>query len=149
MHWILRHTLIYALVSISVNVFSASAFSARLENDIDETLEYRGSQQQQQQEEHKRQQWPILIQRGICGTEEPSDALKEAHRILSSTEARFAAGLDGHANRTAEESMPRIQVDTWFHIVSTDDKVDLVTNQMIASQVCIRFHHCNSLSIIS
>lgn len=129
MHRILRHTLIIAIVSTTVFTGSVSASARRTrENEVDRI-------QNSNSEDVQQRQW--LPQRGVCGTEEPSSQLKDAHKRLSLTEYRHAedGSVDGNASRATAESLPRIYVDTWFHVVSTSEQVDLVTNSMIASQV--------------
>jgi hypothetical protein len=124
---LLRHTLILAIVSI---VSSTSAFWTENNNNNNITT-------------GQRQEWSSYFQQrqaGACGTEEPSAVLRDAHKRLSSTEYRQVAVSDGDgssnaSNRATVDSLPRIQVDTWFHVVSTSDQVDLVTNAMIAAQV--------------
>lgn len=129
MHRILRHTLIFAIVSATVFTGPVSASAQRTgENEADPI-------QNSNSEDVQQHQW--LPQRGVCGTEEPSPQLKDAHERLSQTEYRHAeyGSVDSNASRATAESLPRIYVDTWFHVVSTSDQVDLVTNAMIASQV--------------
>jgi hypothetical protein len=133
MHRILRHTLILAIVSITVFTGSASASTPRTRGNGLDTIQNSNSEDVQQR------QW--LPQRGVCGTEEPSSQLKDAHKRLSLTEYRHAGGsVDSNASRTTAKSLPRIHVDTWFHVVSTSEQVDLVTNLMIASQVCLAIY---------
>ncbi|KAH8691096.1 hypothetical protein BGW36DRAFT_305009 [Talaromyces proteolyticus] len=62
----------------------------------------------------------------ICGTNAPSAALKDAHQRFSSSLQRVMT--------ESPESLPTIEIETWFHVVSTSDQVNLVTNEMIASQ---------------
>ena len=72
----------------------------------------------------------VFVRDGICGTETPSAALKDAHKRLASTkDSQRVANTDGKPKN--------IEVKTYFHVVSTKDQVDLVTNEMIASQVCL------------
>lgn len=72
----------------------------------------------------------VFVRDGICGTETPSAALKDAHKRLASTkDSQRVANTDGKPKN--------IEVETYFHVVSTKDQVDLVTNEMIASQVCL------------
>lgn len=127
---ILRHTLIFAIVSTTVFTGSVSASVQRTGGVEIDTIQNSNSENVQQR------QW--LPQRGVCGTEEPSSQLKDAHKRLFLTEYRHAeeGGVDSNASRATAESLPRIYVDTWFHVVSTSDQVGLVTNSMIASQVC-------------
>lgn len=128
MHWIHRHTLILAIVSTTVFTGQVSASAQRTgQNEVD-TIQDSNSEDIQQRQWHP--------QRGICGTEEPSSQLKDAHKRLSLTEYRHAEGgsVDSTASRATAESLPRIYVDTWFHIISTSDQVNMVTNSMIASQ---------------
>lgn len=130
MHRILRHTLILAIVSTTVFTGPVSAFTQRTAEKELDTIQNSDSGDIQQRQR--------LPQRGVCGTEEPSSQLKDAHKRLSLTEYRHAEGgsVDSNASRATSESLPRINVDTWFHVVSTSDQVNLVTNLMIASQVC-------------
>ncbi|CRG86703.1 Meiotically up-regulated gene 89 protein [Talaromyces islandicus] len=71
----------------------------------------------------------VFVRDGICGTETPSTALKDAHKRLASTKdsQRVANTDDGKKPKN-------IEVETYFHVVSTTDNVNLVTNEMIASQ---------------
>ncbi|OKL57173.1 Extracellular metalloprotease [Talaromyces atroroseus] len=120
---LLRHTLILAVVSIASSV---SAFWTENDNNTN----------------NQPQQWSSYFQQrqaGACGTGEPSPALRDAHKRLSSTEYRQVVVGDGDSSSNASsrppvDSLPRIQVDTWFHVVSTSDQADLVTNAMIADQ---------------
>lgn len=143
MHWTLRHTLILAIVSITVFTGSVSASVQQTrENQVDTT-------QNSNSKDVQRRQW--LPQRGVCGTEEPSSRLRNAHKRLSLTEYRHAEGVsvDSNASRAAAESLPRISIDTWFHVISTDEQVGLVTNLMIASQVCWTIYTgCKSFTLI-
>lgn len=75
-----------------------------------------------------------LYPRGLCGTSEPGPALKRAHQRLSSMETQARIGVAGSL-----ESLAPIEVDTWFHIVSTKDQADLVTNEMVTAQVSLSF----------
>lgn len=86
-------------------------------------------EQQQQQQQQGRQ---AFVRDGICGTETPSAALKDAHKRLAFTDTQRVAN---------EDAKPKnIEVETYFHVVSTKDQVDLVTNEMIASQVHTYIH---------
>jgi hypothetical protein len=70
--------------------------------------------------------------RGLCGTAAPSDLLRAEHKRLSSVDAQRVKGDNGSG-----EILSSIEIDTWFHIVGTTDRVDLVTDDMIISQVSI------------
>lgn len=70
--------------------------------------------------------------RGFCGTGPPSDLLRAEHKRLSSVDTQRVKGDDG-----SNDALSPIQIDTWFHIVSTNDQMDLVTDDMIMSQVSI------------
>lgn len=67
----------------------------------------------------------------FCGTGAPSEVLRAEHKRLSSVDVRRVK--DDESGETSSQ----IQIDTWFHIVSSNDKVDLVTDNMIMSQVSI------------
>lgn len=80
--------------------------------------------------QHQQQEREVIVRNGICGTETPSPALKDAHRRLATTDSQRVANTNGDNNKPKN-----IEVETYFHIVSTNDQVNLVTNEMIASQV--------------
>jgi hypothetical protein len=62
-----------------------------------------------------------------CGSSTPSEALKTTYTNLST-----AGGFDGL--RLSDSVIP---VDTWFHVVSSNVSLDLVTDDMIESQVSL------------
>ncbi|EED15099.1 metalloprotease MEP1 [Talaromyces stipitatus ATCC 10500] len=127
MQRILRHTLIFAIVSITSFTAPVSAFTHNTRESSSRSSNLNSEKVQQRQ--------LASSQRGVCGTEEPTTQLKDAHKRLSLREYRHAEGsIDGNASRATADSLPRIEVDTWFHVVSTSEKVGLVTNTMIASQ---------------
>jgi hypothetical protein len=65
----------------------------------------------------------------LCGTGSPSKELTEEHRRLAtSSSQRVIANANGQPS-------PPIEIETWFHIVSTRNQADLVTEEMIAVQV--------------
>lgn len=78
--------------------------------------------------------------RGFCGTGPPSELLKAEHKRLSSVDTQRVKGDDG-----SSDVLSPIQIDTWFHIVSTNDKMDFVTDDMIMSQVSI---DCSSIIML-
>lgn len=84
------------------------------------------TREQQQQQEGRQ----VFVRDGICGTETPSPALKDAHKRLAFTDTQRVANANGE-----DDKPKKIEVETYFHVVSTKDQVDLVTNEMIASQV--------------
>lgn len=69
---------------------------------------------------------------GFCGTSVPGDSLKAEHRRLSLMEAE--AAVDGSGSR---ETLTPIEIDTRFHIVSSEAQADLVTDEMIMAQVSL------------
>jgi hypothetical protein len=72
----------------------------------------------------------VFVRDGSCGTESPSPALKDAHKRLAFTDSQRVATTSGEYGKPKN-----IEVETYFHVVSTNDQVNLVTNEMIASQV--------------
>ena len=65
-----------------------------------------------------------------CGTEDPPTALLETAKSMVNEEAKVAA--------------QSIEIDTYFHLVTTEAKEGLVTDQMLADQVCCELqlaHH--------
>jgi hypothetical protein len=72
--------------------------------------------------------------RDFCGTDYPSKDLRDEHKRLSAGNARRVK-VDGNV-----EQSPPIQIETWFHIISTINQANLVTDEMILSQVSTNNH---------
>lgn len=140
MHWALRHTLIFTIISLSVLTLSNSFSAKPTARDNLQTTQ----NDQNSEPEHLERRRSFTSSRGVCGTADPSPELRDVHKRLSQTEYRQFAAIDGsgiNTSRTTSELRPaRIEVETWFHVISTNEKVNLVTNMMIASQVRFAFH---------
>ncbi|GAD97344.1 metalloprotease MEP1 [Paecilomyces variotii No. 5] len=73
----------------------------------------------------------VTLNRGrYCGTSDPGAAFKALQRQLGSIESQ--ARMSGTGNL---ESLAPIEIDTWFHIVSTKAHADSVTDKMISNQL--------------
>ncbi|PYH77165.1 metalloprotease MEP1 [Aspergillus uvarum CBS 121591] len=71
------------------------------------------------------------LDRGFCATPAPSERLKAEFRRLSMSKPRTNSSLV-YETREAEST---IQIETWFHIVSSQAAANSVSDQMIASQL--------------
>ncbi|KAJ9396295.1 hypothetical protein DTO282F9_6730 [Paecilomyces variotii] len=65
-----------------------------------------------------------------CGTSEPGATFKALQRQLGSIESQ--ARMSGAGNL---EDLTPIEIETWFHIVTTKANADLVTDKMISDQL--------------
>ncbi|KAJ5641584.1 hypothetical protein N7490_005584 [Penicillium lividum] len=74
---------------------------------------------------------PLVVQkRGICATEDPDASFLHALQQVKVDEA--------HPDPTASQARQApIEIETWFHIVSSHAEVDQVTDYMINSQLSI------------
>ncbi|PWY68042.1 hypothetical protein BO70DRAFT_155503 [Aspergillus heteromorphus CBS 117.55] len=70
-----------------------------------------------------------LAQRGFCATPAPDEALKAEHRRFGMIESQ--PDTVGEDNRQALRS---IEIETWFHIVSSEAAANSVSDEMITSQ---------------
>jgi hypothetical protein len=61
----------------------------------------------------------------ICGTGPPSEALLNAHAVLSSP----------NVHKRATPKTSQFTVNTYFHIVSTEDQKHTITRDMVANQI--------------
>lgn len=72
----------------------------------------------------------LLSGRDFCSTPAPDESLRAEHRRLYD--------LQDQRGSTAEESrevVSMIEIETWFHIVSSNEASDTVSDDMITSQV--------------
>lgn len=72
----------------------------------------------------------LLSGRDFCSTPAPGESLRAEHRRLYDLQAQ--------RDSTAEESrevVPWIEIETWFHIVSSNEAANTVSDDMITSQV--------------
>lgn len=72
--------------------------------------------------------------RGICATEDPDSSFLSALDLVQVDETRPSAG--------SEARQGPIEIDTWFHIVTSRAEADQVTTDMINSQVGPRTRAC-------
>ena len=71
---------------------------------------------------------PVGFQkRGICATEDPDPSFLSALDLVQVDETRPSAG--------SEARQGPIEIDTWFHVVTSRAEAGQVTNDMINSQV--------------
>ena len=71
---------------------------------------------------------PLTLQkRGVCATEDADPSLLNALSQVNNDEASPDA---------SEARQGPIEIDTWFHIISSQSEVDQVTDSMVNSQVC-------------
>ncbi|PYI04289.1 hypothetical protein BO78DRAFT_320910 [Aspergillus sclerotiicarbonarius CBS 121057] len=72
----------------------------------------------------------LLTRRGFCVTAAPDESLRAEHRRLN--------GLDSQQDTVKEnsrEAVTSIEIETWFHIVSSQAAADTVSDEMITSQL--------------
>ena len=70
--------------------------------------------------------------RGFCATGPPGEHLKAEHERLNTLESQDDLGV----NYESREVVSPIEIVTWFHILlSSEDDVDTVSDNMIANQV--------------
>ncbi|KAI9368642.1 hypothetical protein BJX61DRAFT_537100 [Aspergillus egyptiacus] len=67
--------------------------------------------------------------RGFCATQAPDESLKAEYRRMSVSDNGTAANQE---SRAAAEP---IEIETWFHIVSSNGSDDAVSDSMIATQL--------------
>lgn len=73
---------------------------------------------------------PVVIQkRGICATEDPSASFLSAVRRVNAEEGRL-----GSTGSTQSREGP-IEIETWFHIISSRAEARQVSDDMIQAQV--------------
>lgn len=73
---------------------------------------------------------PLVTQkRGICATEDPDPSFLDAVQNVQHDES--------NPTQNSESRNGPIEIETWFHIVSSKDEKDQVTDDMINQQV----HH--------
>ncbi|OJJ44203.1 hypothetical protein ASPZODRAFT_72400 [Penicilliopsis zonata CBS 506.65] len=75
----------------------------------------------------------ISSARGFCATSAPDERLEAEHKRLSSIErqANDGNGFEGRKDGSV------IEIETWFHIVSSEEKSRLVSDAMISNQFAI------------
>ena len=71
--------------------------------------------------------------RASCITGVPDHLLLGEHRRLGSLETK-----DESAGSESREILAPIEIDTWFHIVSTEAAARLVSDEMVKAQVSCR-----------
>lgn len=67
--------------------------------------------------------------RGSCATQIPNDSLKAEFRRLKNSDNDLA--VDQGSRRVMEP----IEIETWFHVVSSEASGDMVSDGMITTQV--------------
>lgn len=73
---------------------------------------------------------PLVFQkRGICATEDPDASFLSALQQVKVDEAHPSLAV-------SQARQAPIEIETWFHIVSSHAEVGQVTDYMINSQVC-------------
>ncbi|KAF7595125.1 hypothetical protein BBP40_007092 [Aspergillus hancockii] len=72
-----------------------------------------------------------LQNRGFCATSPPSESLKAEYRRLSTLNVQNDTSIN---SKTRAAVIP-IEIDTWFHIVSSEADAELVSDEMIISQL--------------
>jgi hypothetical protein len=90
----------------------------------------------------------ILQNRGFCATGPPNESLKAEYRRLSKLDLQN----DTSINSEARAAVIPIEIDTWFHIVSGGADAEVVSDEMIISQVSgtlPRFLYCLLLFLSS
>ncbi|PLN77877.1 metalloprotease MEP1 [Aspergillus taichungensis] len=70
-------------------------------------------------------------QRGFCATGPPTEFLKKAHEDLSALELMH----DSASESTDRQVTNQIEIDTWFHIICSEEDAELISDTMIASQL--------------
>ena len=75
-----------------------------------------------------------FTKRGFCATGPPNESLKKAHQDLSALESKH----DSASESTDRQVTYQIEIDTWFHIVSSEEDAELVADTMIVSQVSFK-----------
>jgi hypothetical protein len=67
--------------------------------------------------------------RGYCATAGPDESLKAEFRKLSALEN------DGIVEQGSRKALEPIEIEVWFHVVSSKASGDVVSDGMIATQV--------------
>ncbi|PYH89667.1 metalloprotease MEP1 [Aspergillus ellipticus CBS 707.79] len=70
-----------------------------------------------------------LALRGLCATPSPDETLRKEHRRFTISESEI--DTSGEESRQALDS---IEIETWFHIVSSKGSANSVSDEMITSQ---------------
>jgi hypothetical protein len=79
---------------------------------------------------------PLTFQkRGACATEDPSAGFLHEVGRLKSDEAKYAS---------SQARQAPIEIETWFHIISSKSESTQVTDDMINSQVSCSFFRLRS-----
>ncbi|GFF21678.1 metalloprotease MEP1 [Aspergillus terreus] len=73
----------------------------------------------------------LLFPRGLCGTAAPSESLRAVYQKLASPPSENESA-EGYESRKIEAP---IEIDTWFHILSTEENADLISDAMINDQL--------------
>ena len=68
-------------------------------------------------------------QRGFCATSAPDESLRTEFRRLR------LLGKDDLLDQESRKAIEPIEIETWFHIVSSEASSDAVSDGMIATQV--------------
>ncbi|KKK24132.1 hypothetical protein P175DRAFT_0509452 [Aspergillus ochraceoroseus IBT 24754] len=69
--------------------------------------------------------------RGFCATAPPNESLKTEFRRLNALESQH----DPTLNPESREAVTPIEIETWFHIVSTEANAGQVSDEMISAQL--------------
>lgn len=69
--------------------------------------------------------------RGFCATAGPNDSLREAFVRLT------MPGNDGAYDQESRKAVEPIEIETWFHVVSSKANANVVSDEMITTQVSI------------
>ncbi|PWY78388.1 hypothetical protein BO94DRAFT_174614 [Aspergillus sclerotioniger CBS 115572] len=72
----------------------------------------------------------LLAQRGFCATAGPDGSLRAEHRRLNDLESQHET-----AHEDNREAVSSIEIETWFHIVSSNGAANTVSDEMITSQL--------------
>ncbi|GAB1211085.1 hypothetical protein ATERTT37_000197 [Aspergillus terreus] len=72
----------------------------------------------------------LLSPRGLCGTAAPSESLRAVYQKLASPPSEYESA-EGYESRKV---VAQIEIDTWFHILSTEENADLISDAMINDQ---------------
>ncbi|RAL10785.1 zinc metalloprotease [Aspergillus homomorphus CBS 101889] len=73
----------------------------------------------------------VSFDRGFCATPAPNENLKAEYRRMRASEPKISSG----SNYEAREAIKPIEIETWFHVVSSQEAANSVSDQMIASQL--------------
>ncbi|RAL05020.1 zinc metalloprotease [Aspergillus ibericus CBS 121593] len=72
----------------------------------------------------------LLAKRSFCGTAAPDESLRAEHRRLNDVYSQQDTSKE--SNR---EAVTSIEIETWFHIVSSKAAANTVSDEMITSQL--------------